>query len=159
MEEQYITFLDSELEQIINYLPFIKHKNIAVSQADVAWHLSHSLMVIDRVFEALKNSNPVDYKNKFNLKRTIFFGINYFPRGVAKSPKTVLPPEDITQALIEKQLIDLREKLNRIDELDPNVNFSHPLFGQCDKKRTKKFLRAHTNHHLKIVRDILEEAN
>lgn len=158
MSQIITTFLDNELEKIVNYFPYLKRKSITISQADVAWHLSHCLLVMDKIYEGLKHSNPADYKSQFNLKRTITFGVQYFPRGVAKSPKMVLPEENITQALIEKQLIKVRAKLSRIDELDPNVNFTHFIFGQCDRKRTKQFLKIHTNHHLKIVRDILNES-
>lgn len=39
--------------------------------------------------------------------------------------------------------------------LDENQFFTHTLFKQLNKKQTLKFLGLHTNHHLKIVKDIL----
>lgn len=152
-------FLDNELEKIKTYLPYLNTQTSEVSQASVGWHLSHSIIVIDKIYEVLKTSNPTEYQSNFNLKRAIAFRFNYFPRGVAKSPKSVLPPEHITADMIEQQIVDIRKKLQHIDQLDPHTHFTHFIFGQCDLKATKAFLEAHTRHHLKIVRDIVKQTN
>ena len=148
--------LDREFEQIKNYIDSFDKENLKVSKANVGWHLDHSLKVINKVFEGLRASNSKDYKWKFSGLRLLAFTIGSFPRGRAKSPKRVLPPEIIRKEDIERQfeLAILNVKL--IHNLNENQFFTHPLFKQLNKKSTIKFLGLHTNHHLKIISDILK---
>ena len=44
-------------------------------------------------------------------------------------------------------------------ELHANSNFKHPYFGVLNLKMTKRFLEIHTNHHLKIIKEILQSNN
>ena len=55
-------------------------------------------------------------------------------------------------SFLGKVLLNLKE----IDNLDKNAHFKHPLFGNVNKARVLTFLKAHTNHHLKIVKSILK---
>lgn len=149
--------LDSQFALIKEYLKDIEKENLKVSKANIGWHLDHSLKVINSVFETLKNSNSSEYKKGFNKLRFIVFLLGRFPRGKARSPKRVLPPAIILKEDIESQLNLAIKNSENIDKLHENQYFTHPLFKQLNKKQTVKFLRLHTNHHLKIVRDILKK--
>ena len=148
--------LDKEFSLIKEYLGNQEKKNLVISKANVGWHLDHSLKVINSVFEALKNSNSEDYKKQFNGLRLFTFTLGFFPRGKAKSPKRVLPPEIILREDIETQLEKAIKNFETMDSIGENQFFTHPLFKQLNKKQTIKFLRLHTNHHLKIVKDIVQ---
>ena len=148
--------LDKEFSVIKEYIDHQGKKNLKISKANVGWHLDHSLKVINSVFEALENSNPDDYKKEFNGLRLFTFTLGFFPRGKAKSPKRVLPPEIILKEGIETQLEKAIWSFEIANSFDENQFFTHPLFKQLNKKQTLKFLRLHTNHHLKIVKDIVQ---
>jgi hypothetical protein len=148
--------LKKEFSFIKENLVHIDKEDLKISKGSIGWHLDHSLKVINSVFEGLKTSNPLEYKKEFNKMRFFVFLIGSFPRGKAKSPKRVLPPEIILKKDIESQLDIAITNLKDIDKLDRNQFFTHPLFKQLNKKQTVKFLRLHTNHHLKIVKDILK---
>ena len=147
--------LEKEFRFIKEYIIYQEEKNVKISKGSVGWHLDHSLKVINSVFEALKNSNSEDYKKQFNGLRLFTFTLGFFPRGKAKSPKRVLPPEIIVKEDIENQLEKAIENILMVASLEDNQFFIHPLFKQLNKKQTLKFLKLHTNHHLKIVEDIL----
>jgi hypothetical protein len=147
--------LEKEFTFIKEYIIHQEEKNIKISKGSVGWHLDHSLKVINSVFEALKNSNSEDYKKQFNGLRLFTFTLGFFPRGKAKSPKRVLPPEIIVKEDIENQLEKAMENMAMVSVLEDNQFFTHPLFKQLNKKQTLKFLKLHTKHHLKIVEDIL----
>ena len=145
-----------EFNVIRAYIICQEKENLKISKGNVGWHLDHSLKVINSVFEAITTSSSLDYKKEFNGLRLFIFTVGFFPRGKAKSPKRVLPPEVILKEDIENQLEKAIRNFETIDSLDKNQFFTHPLFQQLNKKQTIKFLRLHTNHHLKIVKDILK---
>lgn len=148
--------LKKQLTQIESYFDKIEALNKKVSKSNVGWHLDHSLKVINSVVNALVTSDPKKYSPQFSLKRRIVFASGFFPRGRAKSPKKVLPPEIILLKDLQEQVMEAAEGLGSIKELDNNTFFTHPIFKQLNKKQTIKFLKLHTNHHLKIINDILK---
>ncbi len=147
--------MDSQLYDIAYLIQFRDSVNTNVSKVPVAWHLDHTLKVVNRIHNILQNSDPTVYEKRFSLTRVFSFTLGYIPRGRAKSPAAVLPPNTIKTEDILSQLEEARENLSELEKLDQNVNFIHPVFGQLNKKQAKRFLKIHTKHHLKIVRDIL----
>jgi hypothetical protein len=86
----------------------------------------------------------------------VLFTIGYFPRGKVKAPKYVRPPEIITIEDLNEQIQLAYQNIERLKLADKHAHFKHFIFGLLDKKRTVRFLQLHTNHHLKIIRDILK---
>lgn len=148
--------LDKEFNFIKAHIQYLEKVNTKVSKVSVGWHLDHSLKVMNSVIENINSSTAVHYQPKFSALRLVTFTLGFFPRGKAKSPKRVLPPEIIVKKDIEHQLETAMHNLKLMDGLDQHQFFTHPLFHQLNKKQTIKFLGLHTNHHLKIVKDILK---
>jgi len=131
--------------------------NQDVSQVPVAWHLDHCLKTINTIYQALKNSDPEKFEGSFDATRTLSLTMNYIPRGRAQSPTSVRPPEVIDTEDIILQLQEARVNIKMAFDLDENAHFEHPVFGTISRGNTLRFLEVHTEHHLKIIRDILEE--
>jgi len=131
-------------------------KNDSVSKSDIAWHIDHSLKVFNLVSKSLVLSNPKHYVNQFNTWRFVLFNLNFIPRGKAKAPKMVFPPNEISDELLEKQIQLAFENIEQLKTANKNAYFKHFVFGVLNKKRTIRFLKLHTNHHLKIIKDILK---
>ncbi|WP_299063510.1 DUF1569 domain-containing protein [uncultured Polaribacter sp.] len=129
--------------------------NTTVSKVNVAWHIDHSLKVINAVVKTMQNSDPKLYKDNFTFLGKILLLLKYFPKGKAQAPKHVKPPEIILKSAIIDQLETAKQNLSEIVNLDENAFFKHPLFGNINKKRVVRFLNVHTNHHLKIIKNIL----
>mgnify|MGYP000070305931 CR=1 FL=1 len=146
-----------QLSEIETHIEVRDVKNIDVSKADIAWHLDHMLKTINRLTEALENSDPSAYKSSFNVPRIMSLTAGFIPRGRAESPQNVRPPEIILTDDILRQLLEVRKNIEKLQNLDDNANFNHPVFGMLNKSQTIRFLEVHTNHHLKIVADILEQ--
>lgn len=130
--------------------------NPKISKSDVAWHIDHSLKVINNVSAALQNSDPATYKNNFSFLGKTFFTLGFFPRGKAKAPKHVKPPEVILKEDLMSQMALAKTNIEAITSLDENAYFKHPLFGNVNTPRIYRFLMLHTNHHLKIIGDVLK---
>ncbi len=146
----------SQLEEIDDLKPFSDKKAPEISAASVGWHLEHSLIVISRILEGLKKSNPNEFKPHFSFPKLIVMTTGYIPRKKAKAPKFTTPKDFDTIQNIDYHLTNIKENVPEVENLNANSFVEHPLFGHLNLKQTLKFLRIHTNHHLKIVRDILK---
>lgn len=147
--------LNELVTDLDNKTPFLKQENKAVSQASVGWHLQHSLLALIKMISAVEHSNPADYKNKFNLRRTIVLALGKIPRGKAKAPEAVVPEGEINTASIQPLIEKARQKVETFEKLENNKFFTHPVFGDVQLKQARKVIAIHTAHHLKIITDII----
>jgi hypothetical protein len=150
---QYLNNLIDELEQ---HILFLDKTNAVVSKASLGWHIEHSLKVVTQIIDAVEKSDPNTYKWRFNLKSTLVLSFNKIPRGKGKAPKTVIPEGNITSDTLKYHVEKTRFMITKIENLHPNHYFKHPYFGDMNLKPTKKFIAIHTNHHLKIIKDIIK---
>jgi len=144
------------LERIEKRLPEIDHTNLKVSKASVGWHLEHSLLIINSSLKGLTTTDPSAYQPVFSIKKWLFLTFEYVPKGKIVAPKPFIPVEIPTQESIIQLMSKARHQLNQIAHLSKNAYIAHPFLGHLNKSKTLKFLKIHTNHHLKIVHDILK---
>jgi hypothetical protein len=142
------------LEQKIAHFDAV---NLNVSSKGIDWHFDHSLKVINGVILSLKKSNPAEYQWKFNATRIFFLTKGSFPRGKAKAPKSVVNNENIMIDDVLTQLKTAKTLVSELNLLHPKSNFKHPYFGSLNLRMSKRFLKIHTHHHLKIMDDIIKQ--
>ena len=147
--------LEKEIEIVSSTIPHYKRQNDTVSKSGVDWHIDHSLKVILAVSDTIKKSDPRIYKWTFSFLRTIIFIVGRFPRGKAKAPKITSSNKAIDKDQLLSQFTLAKEQLLDIKKLPKNSHFKHPVFGILNLKQTIKFLRLHTQHHLKITNEII----
>jgi hypothetical protein len=150
-------FLVKELSTLKSYIEYQDIINPAVSEASVAWHLDHILLVINGIYQRMDSSDVHKYNRTFSFSRTLVFTTNRIPRGRAESPKSVRPKDEINLVDIQEHLKLAEQSIKKIDSLAENAFFEHPYFGKLNRKQARKFLKIHTNHHLNIVKDILRK--
>lgn len=148
--------LNKLLTQIEENIPNKDKTNPKITTSNIGWQLDHSLKVFNAVSQWTIASNPKDYKRQFNFWRTVLFPIGYIPRGKVKAPKVVQPPNIILEKDLYAQLQIAKNHIDTLKSLPKTTYFKHFVFGKLSKKQTFRFLQMHTNHHLKIVRDILK---
>jgi len=145
-----------QIKELESYIAVKDKRNDAVTTSDIAWQIDHSLKVFNLVSETLLNSDTSLYSSRFNKWRLLLFTLGYFPRGKVKAPKYVRPPEIILVEDLKLQLQLAYQNIDNIKLANKNAHFKHFIFGVLNKNRTIRFLQLHTNHHLKIIRDILK---
>lgn len=148
-------FLEKELAETKRFINFSKRINTNISAKGVDWHIDHLLKVLISVSKTLQRSDPEKYKWKFNFIRMFVLTSKTIPRGRGKAPKTVVALDNIEIEDIYNQFKEVKGQLVKMDELSNNSNFKHPYFGILNLRDSKKFLKIHTNHHLKIIKDII----
>ena len=144
--------LDNLEAQVANYSIL----NQAVSKGNVGWHIVHSCLVINSVCAAVIKSDASKFIKKFSFKAFLVLLLNSFPRGKAKAPSFTMPSEELNPASIIKSIQAARASLEALAKAGKNQYFTHPIFGDLNTGQTFKFLGVHTNHHLKIIKDILK---
>ena len=149
-------FLNNKLSEIESLIEKSDIENLEVSKKGIDWHLDHSLKVLIGIPKALHQSDPKAYKSNFNLMRLMVYTFNWIPRGKGRAPKHVRSYDPITKEQLYAQINLAKESLSILYTLDKNSHFAHPYFGILDLKNAKKMMSLHTEHHLKICRDILK---
>jgi len=150
------TFLADQIDEIELLIPQHEKINPAVSKASVGWHLDHMIKVINGIYKALSQSDPSAYTSDFNFRRKLIFTAGFFPRGRARAPKSMRPPDIILAEDLLQQLAEACSHLLNFDSLHKNQFFNHYIFGALNKEKAKRFIIIHTNHHLSIIRDIIK---
>ena len=148
--------LDSIISKLEFYVPNYEKKNTAVSNSTIGWQIDHSLLVINSVIDQLNASNPKNYKWTFNKYRIMIGITNTIPRGKVRVPKSVKPIDIATIEDLKSKLELAKKNIAEMETLPAKSYFTHPFFGDLKLKTTIWFLKLHTNHHLKIIEDILK---
>ena len=136
-------------------IPHSDKLNISISQSPVGWHIQHTILATKKIIQAIEGSNPQNYRWKFNLTRSFVFTFNRIPRGKGKAPKSVIPNEAFETSVLQREIKELKSKINVLDTLKANNYFDHPYFGSLNLKATRKFLEIHTKHHIEIIDEII----
>ncbi|REE80805.1 hypothetical protein BX611_2460 [Lutibacter oceani] len=147
--------IEKSLDALEQLVPHYLLRNEKVSSTTVAWHIDHSLKVINSVCEALKKSNPENYKGTSSFVKFYIFLTGNIPKGKAKAPKHVVENGEISKIALENQLEISKKHLQEIKILSAKNHFSHPYFGMLPLKKSQRFLAIHTKHHLKIINEII----
>ncbi|MFT6166500.1 MAG: hypothetical protein ACJAV5_000160 [Vicingaceae bacterium] len=146
--------LEQQLAELEQFIPLMEKGKSKISIVPIAWHLDHSLRVINSIVKALEESDPNQFKSNFNYWRSLFLTLNFLPRGKGRAPKRVLPEGKISESDLRSKLSLAKEKTLELENLPASAHFPHPMFGELHKIQAQKFIRIHTEHHLKICRDI-----
>jgi hypothetical protein len=146
--------IEQRLEKLYKFIEDADKVNTSVSSANVRWHIEHSLLVIIKMISALTDSDPAQYKWKFNLARAIVFTINKFPRGKGKAPDAV-NPKQTEKTDFDALFSNTREKIEELKKADPNKFYDHNIFGVLNKNNTFILLDIHTKHHIQIIEDVI----
>lgn len=149
--------LKVKLDEVASYVAVRDSKNLEVSEAAVAWHMDHIFLVVNQIYKTLEQSEESIYKNEFNIKRAYVFTFNTMPRGKATAPESVRPKENVDINTIQIHNDLALTTVEKFSNLPEKKHINHPVLGTMNKDKTIKFLTIHTEHHLKIIRDILKD--
>ena len=148
--------LEKLLDHFESRIPLFEKENLAISKSNVGWHIEHSLLTINGVTKVILRSNPKEYQWKFKFSKMVIFILGKIPRGKAKAPQIVVPNTTIDLASLQEHINKTRNSLLELKTISKDHYFEHPFLGKLKKKAAIRFLEIHTNHHLKILEDIIK---
>jgi hypothetical protein len=150
--EKYMSRLE---ENIVRY-QLINEK---ISASAVGWHIEHTLLTLNAIIGQLLKSKPDEYKWKFNFFKVVILTTGKIPRGKGKAPQIVRPKNSLTPEGLQQHLEATKKTISELRNINADRFFLHPYFGNLKLKDTIRFLEIHTNHHLKIIEDIVNGKN
>ena len=148
--------MDRDFDELEALIPHMDRKTDEVSAASVGWHIDHTARTINVMFNELNGSDPEQYRSEFNFLRTVILTIGFIPRGAGTAPDTYQAAAPLTENTIRLQLAAARQNISSLYDLPEQAHYDHPAFGVINRDQAVQVLAIHTNHHLKIVQDILE---
>jgi len=150
----------SKLQNILlhleNHITNLEKTNSKVSNSTIGWQIDHCLLVINGVISQLEISNQAEYQSKFNWNRFVVFTTGKIPRGKIRAPKAVTPVDVASLEDLKTKMEIAKKNVQKLNNLPKNSFFKHPFLNNLNVKQTEKFLAIHTNHHLKIIQEILK---
>ena len=142
------------LTKLESFIDLHQKLNETISGETIGWHIAHSCQVINTITNAIVHSDASKAKPKFSFLYHLIMLTNHIPRGKVKAPNIVIPKNTITKAEIVEEIELAKANLQTLASAGQNKYFTHPIFGDLDVPKTLKFFAVHSNHHLKIIRDI-----
>jgi hypothetical protein len=121
-----------------------------------AEHLDHMMKASISIMERL-TAGAEPLPRGINVVGRAVLALGWIPRGVAKSPKRVLPTR-VTPAVIEESAARFELLLNQLPgeaASSRSRTVPHPRFGGLTGPEALRFIAVHNDHHLKIVDDIV----
>lgn len=146
---------EKQLSELESYIPQLEKTNSKITHSNVGWQIDHSIRVTRGISKQLEISNPNEFKSKFSFFKSFILITKFIPRGKARAPKNVQNENEITAESIREFLEKTKLQIAKIENLDKNSHFTHPVFGHLNKKEAISFIGIHNEHHLKIIRDML----
>lgn len=144
----------AQLIQLESYIELHQNLNYSISNENIGWHIAHSCQVINTITNAIVNSDPSKANPKFSGLYYLIMLTNHIPRGKVKAPNIVIPKNTISKEEILEEIENAKANLQTLASTGQNKYFTHPIFGDLNVSKTLRFFAVHTNHHIKIIRDI-----
>ncbi len=142
------------LTKLESFIDLHQKLNDTISDETIGWHIAHSCQVINTITNAIVHSDASKAKPKF---KPVYYWVmltNHIPRGKVKAPTIVIPKKSISKDEIIEEIELAKANLQTLASTGQNKYFTHPIFGDLDVPKTLNFFAVHSNHHLKIIRDI-----
>ncbi len=151
-----------EITRIVRFEPALLELRVErVSRWSIGQQVDHVLKVLE-AGKRLLDDSTAPLPRGMNLLGHLTLATGWIPRGVGKSPKSVLPaeqaPADLAERASHLRKIYCERTLPEALLADPKPVFPHPYFGGLTALQGLRFLGIHTHHHLKIVADIRRAA-
>jgi len=151
--------LESQIDELAGYIDRAELVSPDVSGWSVGQQIEHSLLSIRTMVAAIgRTSDGSGPESSLTAIGRLVLMSGQIPRGRGQAPASVTVEATPNEEHLLRSVEKARSAIARLDEISDAGVFDHPYFGVLDKKRTIRFIEIHTDHHLAIVRDILESA-
>ena len=150
--------------QLAQYDPFLELAAVPLGAVvaklsgwSIAAHLDHTLKATRLIVASIASGHALQGSGISMLGRVVLL-TGYIPRGRAKSPESLVGMACAKEELLEQRKAVAAELAALAAPFAQNGStrlVRHPFFGALTAKQGLRFAEVHTEHHLKIAREIL----
>ena len=72
-------------------------------------------------------------------------------------PQAVKPGGETSTETLKPLIEKAKQKAESFEKLSSGKFFTHPVFGDLKLSKARKIILIHTNHHIKIINDIISK--
>jgi hypothetical protein len=153
----------SELERLVEHeAATLDFRQPEISGWSVRQQVDHSVKVLALGLRALADDRE-PLPRGINLTGRLLLFLDWIPRGVGRSPRSVVPEEPDAPAMLDE--IRRLRAAYREPALAAHPIFArrtpvfpHPYFGGLTAAQGLRFLGCHTHHHWKIILELRQAA-
>lgn len=136
----------------------VSASNPQISAWCIAQQLDHLLKVASSIVRRINQPGVEPLKNGVTFLGRMVLTSGWIPRGRGKAPERLVGTI-CSAAEIEAALVQLETMMDAIDvdaaRSSRAATVPHPKFGGLTPSQALRFAAIHTDHHLKIVAEIL----
>jgi len=122
--------------------------------------IEHLLLAHGSILDLVETNKPLDEQTSITLLGRLVLLTGHIPRGRGKAP-TPTAPVGKPRPELEQLLAGVRYRLGSLDLNQVAAQSEpvglHPHFGGLTPRQWLRFIAVHGNHHMKIIKAILEQ--
>ncbi|NQV72541.1 hypothetical protein HQ496_05420 [bacterium] len=153
----FIDRLNQQLTELDGFTNMTLIRQETISKWSVGQHIEHSLIAISGMILALRKEHPGTGSRAPNVYRDSVMEAKQFPRGAIEAPAISRPSESPDQKFLQRMLIKTSNRVGNPLEISQKATLIHPIMNVMYRDEAIEFMTIHTEHHLKIIRDILSD--
>jgi len=162
MQTASVDRIRTQIEQMKKAFSETEEDLAAITVPRSSWcaaaHFDHIIKVAHGTLLILAKPEPPAAPRGLNLIGRLLLALGWMPRGRAQSPDR-LRGSAVTLEELQASLAELENVLERVASRTvtrPNMPIlRHPTFGGLTHAQALRFVRIHTDHHLKIVQKLI----
>lgn len=150
------------LSDIAHWIPQADQIALSVSTWSIGQHLDHAMRAQAGIAATLDGSATIVDGPPTTLLGRVLLAVGWIPRGRGRAPPYTVPQPVDAQALqsaFDAAITRHAALAAHLPDIagDPSRSM-HPVFGGLTRRQWLRFAFIHLRHHLKIVRDIAQQA-
>ena len=144
------------LNALSSYFAHTDCRNDAVSDWSVGQQAEHVIRATSAFTVMILRNRPTDGSQPEVALKHRLLERGSIPRGIAKAPEPTLPGEHPSPIDLDSLLLKCRNRVERLSGVDPQSVAIHPYLGEMKRDEILQFLIIHLDHHLSIIKDIMD---
>jgi len=149
----------SEIDRIAAFVPSAGLLAKDVSKWSIGQHIEHVAKATSAIAVALLRHKASSLPPDDNPLKSTLLDQGSFPRGIVDAPDITLPSEEIRSEALESLLLKTRNRVGKLDGLQPEAAAEHHYLGMMQRDESIEFLAIHLRHHISIIEDIVKASS